>query len=145
MGARNFLQGALLTKVADHSAAATDPIESAIVDLAGFTGVVFFTSFGTAAANNYLTVQQDDLNAAGGMADLLGSKVASGTSDEDVICEVAQPTKRYVRAYVVRGTSSTCESIWCLRYGAATPQLTANSVTGTQIAELHVTPIEGTA
>jgi hypothetical protein len=142
---RNFLNAVQLTKVADHTAAGTDPVVSAIVDMAGFAGVVFFTSVGTANAGNFLTVQQDDVNSAGGMADLLGSKVTSGTTDEDLICEVVRPSKRYLQCTVTRGASSTCESIWALRYGASTPQLTGNSVSGTQIAELHVSPAEGTA
>ena len=142
---KNFLQNAKLIKVADHATAATDPVESAIVDASGYRSVVFFTSFGTANAGNILKVQQDDVNAAGGMADLLASGVSSGSSDEDVIVEVVQPAKRYLRAVAVRGSSSTCESIWAILYGAAAGALASNSVSGTQIAELHPTPAEGTA
>lgn len=144
MPGRNFLQGAILTKVADHSAAGTDAVTSAIVDMKGFAGAVFFTSFGTAAANNTLKVQQDTDPAGGTMADLTGTAVSAGTSDEDVIVEVCQPRERYLRAIVTRGTSSTCESIWAIRYGA-TNQLADNSVSGTQIGELHLAPAEGTA
>ena len=135
-----------LTKVADHAVAGTDPVASAILDMAGFRGVVFFTSVGTANAGNYITVQQDDVNATGGMADLLGSKVTSGSSDEDLIVEVIQPAKRYVRAVVTRGSSSTCESIWAAQYGGESPQLASNSLAGTQVAELHGPAVaEGTA
>ena len=141
---RNFLNHVKLTKVADHSVAGTDPVASAILDMAGFRGVVFFTSVGTANAGNYITVQQDDVNATGGMADLLGSKVTSGSSDEDLIVEVVQPAKRYVRAVVTRGSSSTCESIWAALYGKG-GSISSNSVTGTQIAEVHASPAEGTA
>lgn len=143
--ARNFLNSCQITKVADHSTAATSAVESSIIDMAGFAGVVFVTSLGTAAANNTLKVQQDDANGTGGMADLAGSEVSAGTSDEDLIVAVHQPAKRYLRAVVTRGTSSTCESIYAIRYGADTPQLSANSVSGTQIAEQHLTPAEGTA
>jgi hypothetical protein len=142
---RNFLQGCQITKVADHTGAGTDPVVSAIVDMKGYTGVVFVTSLGTANAGNYITAQQDTDPAGGTMADLLGTKVTSGSTDEDLIVEVAKPTERYLRASVTRGSSSTCESIWAIRYGASTPQLAGNSISGTQIAELHVTPAEGTA
>lgn len=142
---RNLLNDAQFTKVADHTAAGTDPVVSAIVDMAGFTGVVFLTSVGTANAGNFISVQQDDVNAAGGMADLAGTKLISGSSDEDLIVEVVRPSKRYVQCTVTRGSSSTCESIWAIRYGAVQPQLAANSVSGTQIAELHAAPAEGTA
>ena len=143
---RDFLQANRLTKVADHTVAGTDAVESASVDLAGFRGVVFLTSVGTANAGNTLKAQQSsDDGASDGWSDLAGTLVTSGSSDEDLILEVVRPTKRYVRAVVTRGASTTCESIWAIRTGASTPQLAANSVSGTQVAELHGAPAEGTA
>lgn len=145
MPQRNFLEGVKLVKIKDHSAASTDEVTSSIVDTAGFRGVVFFTSFGTANATNSIKVQQNTANQTTGMADLTGTSVASGTSDEDVIVEVHQPLERYLQVVATRGASSTLESIWACLYGANGSQRTANSVSGTQIAELHVSPAEGTA
>jgi hypothetical protein len=142
--ARNFLNKTKLVKVADHSASGTSDVVSAIVDTAGYAGVVFITSLGTANATNVITVQQNTANQTTGMADLTGSKVTSGTSDEDLIVEIHQPIERYLQATVARGAASTCESIWAILYDG-TPGAAANSVSGTQIAELHVSPIEGTA
>lgn len=142
--ARNFLSRAYLVKVKDHSTASTDAVESSIVDTAGYEGVVFVTSLGTANATNYIKVQQSATNATDDMTDLTGTKVSSGTTDEDLIVEVHQPTDRYVRAVVNRGASSTCESIWAILYGQG-GRITANSVAGTQIAEVHASPEEGTA
>jgi hypothetical protein len=143
---RNFLSNAKLVKVKDHSAASTDEITSDIIDTAGFQGAVFFTSFGTANATNSIKVQQNTANQTTGMADLTGTSVASGTSpsNEDVIVEVHQPQERYLQLVVTRGASSTCESIWACLYGNA-DQVSSNSVSGTQVAELHVAPDEGTA
>jgi hypothetical protein len=142
--ARNFLSRNYLVKVKDHSAASTDAVESAIVDTAGYEGVVFFTSLGTANATNFIKVQQSATNATDDMTDLTGTKVGSGTTDEDLIVEVRQPTDRYVRLYVNRGASSTCESIWAVLYGKG-GRISANSVAGTQLAEIHASPSEGTA
>lgn len=142
--ARNFLSRCKLVKVADHSAAATTDVTSSIVDTAGYEGVVFFTSFGTANATNTIKVQQNSSNQTTGMADVLGTSVASGSSDEDVIVEVYKPSARYMQVLVARGASSTCESIWAALYGG-TPGLAANSVSGTQIAEQHNSPAAGTA
>jgi len=86
-----------LIKIADHSTAATSDVTSAIVDTAGYAGVLFITSFGTAAANNTLKAQQDTDVAGATMADLLGTSVASGTSDEDVWIDIYRPLERYVR------------------------------------------------
>lgn len=145
MAARNFLEGAKLVKIKDHSTASTDAVTSDIVDTAGYQGVVFFTSFGTANATNSIKVQQNTANQTTGMADLAGSSVASGSSDEDVIVEIHRPQERYLQVEATRGASSTLESIWACLYGANSSKRTANSVTGTQVAELHVSPAEGTA
>lgn len=135
-----------LTKVADHTAAGTTDVESAILDMSGFEGVMFFTSFGTAAADNLLKVQQDDANAAGGMADLLGTSVVSGASpsNEDVWVDVFRPTKRYVRCIAVVDTSSTVESIYALQYGPREMPVD-NTTSGTITGESHSAPAEGTA
>jgi hypothetical protein len=142
--ARNFLNGNKLVKVADHSAAATSDVTSSIVDTAGYQGVVFVTSFGTANATNTVKVQQNTANQTTGMADLEGTSVTSGSSDEDVIVEVHKPVERYIQVVAARGASSTLESVWAILYnGDASVAL--NTVSGTQKAELHVSPAEGTA
>ena len=142
--ARNFLSRQKLIKVADHSAAATTDVTTSIVDTAGFEGVVFFSSFGTADATNTVKVQQNSSNQTTGMADLEGTSVASGTTDEDVIIEIHKPQERYVQAVFARGASSTLESVWACLYGGD-DGLAANSTAGTQVAELHNSPSEGTA
>jgi hypothetical protein len=142
--ARNFLQGAKLVKVSDHTAAGTTDVTSSIVDTAGYRGVVFFTSVSTANATNTIKVQQNTANQTTGMADLLGTSVTSGSSDEDLIVEINQPQERYLQVVVARGASTTCESIWAALYGGQA-QLSSNSVSGTQVAELHGSPAEGTA
>lgn len=136
----------LFTKVKDHSTAATSAVNSDGVDMALYDGVVFLTSFGTAAADNTanLAVSDDD-GSADAYDDLLGSSVASGTSDEDVWLDVYRPRKRYVRLEVARGTSSTLESIWALRYGHRGLLPVDNTVSGTITGEAHVSTAEGTA
>lgn len=142
--ARNFLSRNVCTKVADHTTAGTSAVNSGIVDTAGYSGVVFFTSLGTANATNTIKLQQSATNATDDMTDLTGTSVTSGSSDEDLIVELHQPQKRYVRAVVSRGASTTCESIWAVLYGQGGVQA-LNSVSGTQIAEIHASVAEGTA
>lgn len=142
----NLMRNVLLTKVKDHTTAGTTDVESDIIDMSGYEGVVFFTSLGTAAADNILKVQQNTVNSASGMADLVGTGVTSGASpsNEDLWVEVHKPIERYLRAVVVIDTSSTCESVWALRYGARNLP-TDNTTSGTIEGEVHVSPIEGTA
>lgn len=118
-----------ITKLADHSAADTTDVTSSSVDMKDYDSAMFFSSFGTANANNKLTIADsaDDVT----FADTLAFK-ASGTSDEDVVVDVRHPTKRYLRVKGERGTSSTLESIWCIQYNARSKAIT-NSVSGTLI------------
>jgi hypothetical protein len=111
--------------------------------MAGYEGVLFLTSFGTAAANNTLLASQD-VASGGSFTDLAGTSVASGTSDEDVWIDVFRPSKRYVRVEAARGTSSTLESIWAIQYGARKLPVD-NTTTGTIAGEAHVSPAEGSA
>ena|SRR3990167_4291235 len=116
-----------ITKLADHSTANTTDVESSSVDMNGYDGALFLSSFGTANANNKLTIQDsaDDVT----FADTVAFE-DSTTSDEDVAVDVRHPTKRYLRVKGERGTSSTLESIWCIQYNARSKAIT-NAVSGT--------------
>lgn len=137
-----------LIKVQDHTTAGTSAVNSDGVDMdqdGGYAGVLFITSFGTAAANNTVNLaQSSDNGSADDFTDLTGTSVSSGTSDEDVWLDILKPTKRYVRLEAARGTSSTLESIWAILYGAR--QLPVdNTTSGTIIGEGAVSVAEGTA
>jgi hypothetical protein len=135
--------GIKITKVADHSAANTTDVESSGVDMAGFEGVIFMTSFGTAAADNIINAQQSTDNST--FADLLGTAVAlAGASDEDQWIDIYRPREQYVRCHVERATSTTVESIWAIQYGARKLPVD-NTTSGTIAGEAHVSPAEGTA
>ncbi len=126
--------------------AATSAIESDVIDMSGYDGVLFLTRFGTAAANNSVKAQQGDAANLSDAADLKGSSVVSGAdpANEAVYVDIFKPTKRYVRLYVSRGTSSTLGEIWAIKYGLRkAPQV--HAVSGTLTGETHVSPDEGTA
>lgn len=146
MGIKSLFAGAVkITKVQDHSTAATSAVTSDAVDMAGYEGVAFLSSFGTAAAANTVKLQQSsDNGSADGFSDIEGTSVSSGTTDEDVWVEIYRPTKRYVKAVFARGTSSTLESVWAFQYGARQEPV-SNVVSGTIVGEYHAAPDEGTA
>lgn len=134
-----------LVKLADHSTAATSTVTSAALDTQGYGGAWIFSSFGTAAADNTVKVQQsDDDGSTDAYSDLLGTSVASGTSDEDVWVDVKRPAKRYLKLVAARGTSSTLESIWAILYNPTNVPVD-NTTSGTIIGEAFVQPAEGTA
>jgi hypothetical protein len=139
---RNLSNGVKITKVSDPSTAATTAVNSASVDMTGFEGVLFLTSFGTAAAGNLVNAAQSSDDSS--FADLEGTSVSSGTSDEDVWLDIYRPSERYVRLEAARGTSSTLGDIWALQYGPRSEPVD-NAASGTIAGELHVSPDEGTA
>lgn len=132
-----------ITKVSDPTIAGTTAVESTAVDMAGYGGVLFLTSFGTAAANNTILASQD-VASGGSFTDLLGTSVTSGTSDEDVWLDIVAPRKRYVRVEIARGTSTTLGDIWAIQYGPAAEPVD-NTTSGTIVGEAHLAPAEGTA
>lgn len=137
-----------ITKVKDHQGAGTSDVNSDSVDMqedGGWDGVLFMSSYGTAAANNNLKAQQSSDDGVGDtFADLAGTKLGNGASDEDQWIDIKRPQERYVRCVGLRGTSSTLESIWALRYRGRDLPAT-NVVTGTIFGEQHTAPAEGTA
>jgi len=136
-----------ITKLADHTTAATSAVNSTGIDMTGYDGILFITSFGTAAANNTVNLAVSD-TVGGSYDDLTGTSVSSGTSDEDVYIDytggMADSTKPFIRLEAARGTSSTLESIYAIQYKARSLPIT-QSVSGTIVGEQHNRPVAGTA
>lgn len=133
-----FLEGIVTT------VAGTSTINGTEVDMANFEGVLFVIKFGTAAADNTIKAQQDDVTGMAGAADLEGTLVAVGASDEQVWLDIYRPLKQFVRMVALRGTSTTIDWGIAIRYGGKKgPQV--NNVAGSIVGELHVSPAEGTA
>ena len=135
-----------IVKVADHTTAGTGDVTCASVDMAedgGYDGVIFLTSYGTAAADNILKASQSDDDGVGDAFSELAStsQTTSGTSDEDVVLDIQRPVKRYVKAVPERGTSSTCESVWSIRYRSRNRKVT-NAVSGTMALTQASSPAE---
>ncbi len=125
-----------IDKIADYTGASTDPVTSSELDMLGYDGILVFTSFGTAATNNTLTLYHSATS---------GAEVASvavttpGASDEDQVLDVQHPIYRYVKIVATRGTSSTCEGIWAVRYRARTKGI-ENESAGTQSVDKFNAP-----
>jgi hypothetical protein len=121
-----------ITKLADHTAAGTDPVTSAELDMAGFEGVVFLTSYGTANSANLVTVHAS--NTSGGEA-ATTTVCSSGSSDEDIIVDVINPGYRYLKLVATVGSSSTVESMWAIQYGARTKNQSSDTTGTSNVAQ----------
>jgi hypothetical protein len=121
--------------------AGTTTIDSTILDMAGFTGVMWVVRIGTAAANNDIRAQQDVVVGMGAAADLAGTKVVSGANTVMVL-DLQRPLEQFVRCRVTRATSTTIDSLVAIRYGA---RKRSTAFPSTQTMEAWVAPAEGTA
>jgi len=140
----NLSSQVLITKVADPLTAGTSVGNGTGVDMKGYSGCLFLTSFGTPAANNLLHVEGSSVTSTTGYADLAASEVdAAGASDEDMWVDIKAPRKRYLRPVALRGTSSTLGDMWALRYGPKTMP-TDNSTAGTIAGKAVLAPSTGT-
>lgn len=127
-----------------HTATGLTAVNGDVIDTAGYRGVLFICKFTTAAANNTIKVQQGAASDMSDAADLEGSSVTAGASDEIVCCEVLLPQERYLRMVALRGTSTVIE------WGVAIPFEprrfpVTNAAAGTLAAESHASPDEGAA
>jgi len=139
---QNLSKRILITKVKGYSSADTAAINSDVIDMQGFDGVVFFTTINVANAGNHIKIQQGTTTSP--TDDLLGTKVIVTGTNETVGVDVYKPLERYVRAVVTRTSSTICGEIYALQYeGRILPA--DNETAGTLNVELHISPDEGTA
>lgn len=143
------------TKVVRHSnavAAGTTDIEPTNgIDTANFDGVMFIVAFGTITAGAVTVVKAQQSTAVDGtgdaFADITGSAISVADDDDNqvVLLDIQNPTNRYVRCVVDRGTqNAVVDGIVAVLYGGANKPTThdATTVVG---AEVHVSAAEGTA
>ena len=127
------------------TAAGSTPLESSVIDMAGYEGVIIFTRFATAAADNILSAKMSTANDTAAMSPISGSAVAlAGASDENQWLDIYRPKMRYVQALATRATSTKLGEIWAIQYGGRKlPE--DNTTTGTIAGEISVSASTGTA
>lgn len=141
---RDLMGNASVVESAATTATGTTSVNGAVVDMAGWEGVVFIVKYSTAAANNTLKVQQGTDATVTDAADLEGTSVSVGASDEVVWCQIREPEERYLRPVYLRGTSTVLEWAVAIKFGGnALPA--DNETAGTIAGERHTRPAEGTA
>jgi hypothetical protein len=114
-------------------------VTSTIIDTVGYEGVMFIVRLGTVSAQNTIRVQQDADPTGATMADLPVTILGSATANT-LVLTVARPTKRYVRCYVSRVTSSTIDGMIGILYGGSTlPAVQPGAVA----MATHSSPAEG--
>jgi len=105
-----------IKKVKAYQTAGTSTITSDTVDMQSENadGVLFLTTFETAAADNILKATHSDDDSS--YSDVSGGAVVPGASDEVQFVDIVSPSKRYLRASCARGTSTVLGEIYALLY-----------------------------
>lgn len=135
-------EGLKLTMVKNLTANGTGNADSDALDMAGYDGVVFFTKIASNAADTYLSALQGDTDNP--TTAIAGSGVLTSAANNVAVLDIFRPTKRYVRARVVRGTTTVLGEIYALQYHARSkPQV--NAVTNVQAIKQLISPAEGAA
>ncbi len=145
-----FFDDMKLTVIKAASAAATTAITSSAVDMAGYEGVLLFTTFGTITANGVQSIkvqQSSDDGDSDAYADLAGTGITVADDDDGQMfgVEIIRPKEQYLKLIVSRATqNAVVGEIYALQYGTRHKPVT-NTVTDTATFESHESPAEGTA
>ena len=147
----NLQQKVKATRVSNAVAVGTTAVNTTVVDMQGYDGVVFVVACGTITDGTpVIKVQQGQASNLSDAADLINTGVTLAATDDNklAIVDVYRPVERYVRCVVDRtiGSPSTgcvVDSVVAIQYGAIKEPTTHDSTVA--LAESHVSPIEGTA
>ena len=143
----NLSKNVKITKVKVATVAGTSAINSDSVDMAGYEGVLFFTTVLAITSGGLQSINGAQSSDDSNFDDLLGSKVTIADDDDDqtFFLDIYRPEDRYVRLEVARATqNSAFGEIYAIRYGARELPVD-NNVTDLVTGEQHSSPIEGTA
>lgn len=121
--------------------AGTSDVDSSIIDMAGYEGVIVFASLAVQAANNYLQATHGDTTSPA--ETVTGSKVITDSTNDVAILEIHRPQKRYFKFTLKRGTSTASGDMYVVRYGARRLPKNNDVANTTNVVTLHA-PVTGT-
>lgn len=123
------------------TATGTTTILSSAYDMGSYDGITFIVRLGSPAANNSIKVSQAT-SSGGSYADLTGTAVTHATNNQ-LMVSVYRPGKQFVKCNVVRGTTSTIDSLVAIQWKARGVKPVTQPTASTY--EEWTAPAEGTA
>jgi len=124
----NLTDNVKIDQVLGYFAAGTTKRTSAILDMAGYDGVVFVAGLGTIIEDGTIDVypEQNIINSTVGMAELAGTAAytvtagAAALTYSCIIVDVFKPAERYLQCNVTPATSNAVIlGIVAIRYGGS--------------------------
>lgn len=131
----NLSKACKITRVNNAAAAAQTEIDSSIIDMAGFDGVLFLFLFNTIVDGSVVTckAQQNTANSTSGMADITGASsgfTSASNSNTVLWVDVYRPSQEFVRAVVLRTTqNATLDGIIAIQYNGTKLPLSHDATT----------------
>ena len=126
----NLSQNVKFTRVKNSVTAGTAEIDSTIIDMSGFDGVIFIALCNTIVDASVVTLkaQGNATNATSGMADIAGATTNFTSSSNSNVCvwiDVFRPQLEFVRAVMLRTTQNlTLDGILAIQYkGSKAPTI----------------------
>jgi hypothetical protein len=95
----------------DAQTAGTSTFTGPVIDTQGFDEVTFITRIPTAAANNFVCIQDGNQANLSDAADVAGTRVNAAANGDLVQTCLNKPLKRYCRVAIVRGTSTATTDV----------------------------------
>ncbi len=123
----NLLKNVKVTRVKNAVAAGTAEVDSSIIDMTGFDGVMFAILLGAVvdAANLNAKAQSNALNQTGGMADISGAATgvtaltSAANGNTVVLLDVYRPPNEFVRAVLLPTTQNVAfDGVLAIQYKA---------------------------
>ena len=136
----NLSENCKVLMVKAGQASGTEAITTDVVDMAGYREVVFLGSITTKNAANFVNLQEASDSAGDTLADLAGTKAASGKTYFKV--GLIRPLKRYVAAKITRGSATATGPVWAILFKSRAAPITSAATDLDE--ETHVSPIAGT-
>lgn len=144
----NLAPNISISRVMDAQAAGATNVNSAVVDMQGYDGVMFLAAFGAivSGAVTSIKAQQGQASNLSDAADLAGTSITVADTDDNkvAVLDIYRPQERYVRVAVLRATqNATVDGVIAIRYkGRKAPAVLDATVLS---VENHQSPAEGTA
>jgi hypothetical protein len=139
----NLAKNIKVISLKDAVTAGTSVITDAtVVDTQGYEGCLFIAKFGTSAVDNGIKVLQDTVVGFGTGADLAGSKQLLDATAKVAMVDIHRPLERFLKPSVLRGTSTTLDSLIAVLYSGRVKPITDDASVNSKIV---VSPSEGTA
>jgi hypothetical protein len=139
-----------VVRIMNAVAAGTSDQTSSAVDMVGYDSVMFVALLGTLTATQATSMkiqQSSDDGSSDSYGDLTGTDSGNMADDDDnqmIIIDVHKPSKRYLKAILLRETANAViDGIIAIKYNARSVPITQGSTVFN--TERFLSPAEGTA